>query len=300
MMKHYGYSAKEATAWCRVCRPGCVVGPQQQYLETIQERMWQEGRRYRHERQSTGQAVNPNNTRGVPTKSTRLDTEVIGSSHEHVDSSLTSRILKKQEQLARSSPSTGRGVSTGGGLLSRTTNGPITERERTPSISRPNTSSGIDSTTHDRDIRRDSRGSRKGSGNIDWSLQQDSKQLTITTSSRPKTSYTENDVTKVQARTQKNSFVSTTSTSNGSTRSTGSNSSGTTTGQSQSEEKISLSRMLWSSGAKTKLKSSSVSPTPATSQSQSLQSRESNPRKNSFGKSNVTNSSLGMKKLSIK
>lgn len=28
MMKHYGYSSREATAWCRICRPGSVVGPQ--------------------------------------------------------------------------------------------------------------------------------------------------------------------------------------------------------------------------------------------------------------------------------
>lgn len=43
MMKHYKYTAREATAWCRICRPGCVVGPQQQYCESIQYRMWFEG-----------------------------------------------------------------------------------------------------------------------------------------------------------------------------------------------------------------------------------------------------------------
>ena len=26
MIKHYGYTAKESTAWCRVCRPGRTVG----------------------------------------------------------------------------------------------------------------------------------------------------------------------------------------------------------------------------------------------------------------------------------
>lgn len=48
-MKHYGYTAREASAWCRVCRPGSVVGPQQQYLETKQNQMWEEGRRYRQD-----------------------------------------------------------------------------------------------------------------------------------------------------------------------------------------------------------------------------------------------------------
>ena len=39
MMKHYGYTAKESIAWCRMCRPGCVVGPQQQFLTSIEARM---------------------------------------------------------------------------------------------------------------------------------------------------------------------------------------------------------------------------------------------------------------------
>ena len=38
-MKHYGYTAKECVAWCRMCRPGCVVGPQQQFLISIEARM---------------------------------------------------------------------------------------------------------------------------------------------------------------------------------------------------------------------------------------------------------------------
>lgn len=43
MIKHYGYTAKEATAWCRLCRPGSVVGPQQQYLVSIENKMRLEG-----------------------------------------------------------------------------------------------------------------------------------------------------------------------------------------------------------------------------------------------------------------
>eukprot|EP01138_Halocafeteria_seosinensis_P010550 gb/GECG01010772.1/.p1 GENE.gb/GECG01010772.1/~~gb/GECG01010772.1/.p1 ORF type:complete len:794 (+),score=80.53 gb/GECG01010772.1/:1-2382(+) len=43
LMKHYGFTAREAIAWERICRPGCVLGPQQQYLESIQMKMWGEG-----------------------------------------------------------------------------------------------------------------------------------------------------------------------------------------------------------------------------------------------------------------
>lgn len=341
MMKHYGYSAKEATAWCRVCRPGCVVGPQQQYLETIQERMWQEGRRYRLERQGTeaggAHAFNLNATRGIPLhKSARVsqNSEMIESSHklsiEHVDSSITSRILKKQQLDASVQGRVG---------LSRTMNGSTTERERTPSItSRPNTSSGLDSVSNENRERRDSRNGRKGSGNIDWTLQHESKQLTITTSSsRPKTSsYSDTDVTRSSGgggtsgtrypstlndlHEKKQSFnTATTAASNGSSRSLGSNGSNTTKTQTpqppppvedrSSSTSSSLTRMLWSS-TKSKLKSSSVSPTTATAANsssttttRSLNSREgtsANPRKGSFGKSNVANASLGMKKLSTK
>lgn len=33
LMKHHKFTAAEAIAWLRVCRPGSVIGPQQNYLE---------------------------------------------------------------------------------------------------------------------------------------------------------------------------------------------------------------------------------------------------------------------------
>lgn len=33
IMKHYHFTALEAIAWLRVCRPGSVIGHQQQWLE---------------------------------------------------------------------------------------------------------------------------------------------------------------------------------------------------------------------------------------------------------------------------
>jgi len=43
LMKHFRMTAREAIAWMRICRPGSVLGPQQQYLETLQGDMWQAG-----------------------------------------------------------------------------------------------------------------------------------------------------------------------------------------------------------------------------------------------------------------
>ena len=43
LMKHYGFSAKEAMGWLRICRPGSVIGPQQQYLADQEGRMHELG-----------------------------------------------------------------------------------------------------------------------------------------------------------------------------------------------------------------------------------------------------------------
>lgn len=47
MIKHYQYTAKETIAWCRICRPGSIVGPQQQYLSAMESKLLNEGHLYR-------------------------------------------------------------------------------------------------------------------------------------------------------------------------------------------------------------------------------------------------------------
>lgn len=49
MMKHYGFSAAEAIGWMRICRPGSVIGPQQQYLEQMENVMHREGHALRQQ-----------------------------------------------------------------------------------------------------------------------------------------------------------------------------------------------------------------------------------------------------------
>jgi len=39
MMKHFGFSANEAIGWLRICRPGSIIGPQQQFLADEEKRM---------------------------------------------------------------------------------------------------------------------------------------------------------------------------------------------------------------------------------------------------------------------
>ncbi|XP_053484344.1 cell division cycle 14Aa isoform X4 [Ictalurus furcatus] len=47
LMKHYRFTAAEAIAWIRICRPGSVIGPQQNFLEEKQHGMWMDGDLYR-------------------------------------------------------------------------------------------------------------------------------------------------------------------------------------------------------------------------------------------------------------
>ncbi|XP_029019024.1 dual specificity protein phosphatase CDC14B isoform X6 [Betta splendens] len=43
MMKHFHLTAAEAIAWIRICRPGSIIGPQQNFVEEKQNGLWAEG-----------------------------------------------------------------------------------------------------------------------------------------------------------------------------------------------------------------------------------------------------------------
>ncbi|XP_069332415.1 dual specificity protein phosphatase CDC14B isoform X5 [Eulemur rufifrons] len=47
IMKHYKMTAAETIAWIRICRPGSVIGPQQQFLVMKQASLWLEGDYFR-------------------------------------------------------------------------------------------------------------------------------------------------------------------------------------------------------------------------------------------------------------
>uniref|UniRef100_A0A671KIQ8 Dual specificity protein phosphatase CDC14A-like n=1 Tax=Sinocyclocheilus anshuiensis TaxID=1608454 RepID=A0A671KIQ8_9TELE len=47
MMKHFRLTAAEAIAWIRICRPGSIIGPQQNFIDEKQASLWTEGDLYR-------------------------------------------------------------------------------------------------------------------------------------------------------------------------------------------------------------------------------------------------------------
>lgn len=50
LMKHYKFTAEEVIGYIRICRPGSVIGPQQNFICDIQAKMWHLGEAYRQQR----------------------------------------------------------------------------------------------------------------------------------------------------------------------------------------------------------------------------------------------------------
>ncbi|KAG9397042.1 Cell division cycle 14 Cdc14 [Carpediemonas membranifera] len=46
LMKHHRFTAAEVIGFIRIMRPGSIIGPQQHFLQHIQQRLWHEGERY--------------------------------------------------------------------------------------------------------------------------------------------------------------------------------------------------------------------------------------------------------------
>lgn len=66
MIKHYQFNAEEAIAWTRICRPGCVIGPQQHFVKQQEARLLREGRWY-----YKAQAIRSNSTSSLSPLSSR-------------------------------------------------------------------------------------------------------------------------------------------------------------------------------------------------------------------------------------
>ena len=53
-MKHFPITAPECIGWLRLCRPGSVIGPQQNFLMDMEKRMQREGDAHRRKQQQGG------------------------------------------------------------------------------------------------------------------------------------------------------------------------------------------------------------------------------------------------------
>lgn len=57
LIKHYKFTAYEAIAWLRICRPGSVIGPQQHFLVQMQSSLWRSGDLYKRKLVENSSAV---------------------------------------------------------------------------------------------------------------------------------------------------------------------------------------------------------------------------------------------------
>ena len=54
-MKHFSFPPAELIAWLRLCRPGSVLGPQQQFLHQVYKKCLEWGKEYREQHDSEGE-----------------------------------------------------------------------------------------------------------------------------------------------------------------------------------------------------------------------------------------------------
>jgi len=60
LIKHFKFTAAESIAWIRICRPGSVIGPQQNFLEEKQTWLWAQGDLFRSKKKLN--TINPINS----------------------------------------------------------------------------------------------------------------------------------------------------------------------------------------------------------------------------------------------
>ncbi|KAH8248613.1 hypothetical protein KR032_001407 [Drosophila birchii] len=88
IMKHYGFTALESIAWLRLCRPGSVIGHQQQWMEDKQSWLWSEGERMRR-RTNLPILRHTYGINSLELKTKLVEVSNIANSAEHVDLLLT-------------------------------------------------------------------------------------------------------------------------------------------------------------------------------------------------------------------
>ena len=57
VMKHWRWTAHETIAWLRICRPGSIIGHQQDWMEEKQAEMWLQGDAFRRGNKSLGKYI---------------------------------------------------------------------------------------------------------------------------------------------------------------------------------------------------------------------------------------------------
>ena len=118
IMKHWRRGAHETIAWLRICRPGSIIGHQQEWMEDKQAEMWLQGDQFRRANKDKDRLIMLNKASPYPVYSLKLKTILLeqmnnqkAAKHQksassrtssqasnHSDSSFT-RIVNKVERI---------------------------------------------------------------------------------------------------------------------------------------------------------------------------------------------------------
>ena len=103
-MKHYGMTTPELIGWLRLCRPGSVIGPQQNFLQDMEKRMFREGDAYRRRMAEAGLPTSPPGV--APRESEGTGTSDPGTPHRRdlVGDERAVRLRARHADLARRHP----------------------------------------------------------------------------------------------------------------------------------------------------------------------------------------------------
>lgn len=109
LMKHDKFTSKEMIGWLRICRPGSVIGPQQQFMDSIQHKMWRAAKEEQECNTASSTSFGSSSGRLAKQTSTSLFSINIfsRSSKSDVTASKPSSFVMKEDSVPSSSKYTG-------------------------------------------------------------------------------------------------------------------------------------------------------------------------------------------------
>lgn len=108
VMKHYGFPARAFIGWNRICRPGSILGPQQQFLLDMQNDMMQAGAVMR----GPGRSVSDPATLQLQQEMARLNVRDRTAAETYEDAGQGERLVGAKRNV-RSTPSAGSSLGQG-------------------------------------------------------------------------------------------------------------------------------------------------------------------------------------------
>jgi cell division cycle 14 len=98
MMKHWRWTALETIAWLRICRPGSIIGHQQEWMFEKEHEMWKQGDYFRKINKNVSKYPNLLNTKcRYPVYSLQLKKRLLEHTHQRLQNSQMSNEQEDNE-----------------------------------------------------------------------------------------------------------------------------------------------------------------------------------------------------------